>query len=354
MVHPTRVLPRTSVSSPSEWQVAVRNNTPMSESGWVCVEADGYMEHDSDNDTDAAGVLLPLPVYGSCRICLKGASLKCSRCFSIFYCSSVCQKTHWKLSHKQACQKCPRPFYKMNTDLQIIHTEALRPHWMQGHEFITIKATDQLDGGGGSLLDICEQVLEPADDIFDIPGFGMDQIDISWAMTNSKDPISQAIQRKFGWTSGSYAVDFMEGYQYTEDKMVYMLLFDDCFLNPHQSPGLETSYYGTSCFPQYGKEGKHVRGNIVIFKQIVMSKYWAEQPRVDPLSKLIQQTDESLLRFTYGLAPICKAEVAHILLERRKMIDQGLHSRRTWRQKIRQAEREIEELKQEGSASFSL
>ena len=30
--------------------------------------------------------------------------LRCGRCKSVFYCSKVCQKQHWKKGHKERCK----------------------------------------------------------------------------------------------------------------------------------------------------------------------------------------------------------------------------------------------------------
>jgi hypothetical protein len=40
----------------------------------------------------------------NCAACgINSASKRCSRCKSVRYCSSNCQRTHWKIAHKQQC-----------------------------------------------------------------------------------------------------------------------------------------------------------------------------------------------------------------------------------------------------------
>ena len=40
----------------------------------------------------------------SCALCDKSASLKCSKCLIVSYCTQECQKNHWK-THKKTCNK---------------------------------------------------------------------------------------------------------------------------------------------------------------------------------------------------------------------------------------------------------
>ena len=46
-----------------------------------------------------------------CAICTKPASQRCSACQKVAYCSTKCQKLHWKSGHKSQC--CP---YKLVTN----------------------------------------------------------------------------------------------------------------------------------------------------------------------------------------------------------------------------------------------
>ena len=41
----------------------------------------------------------------ACVLCEKpaGEQMRCSRCKAVWYCSTACQKQHWKLGHKQVC-----------------------------------------------------------------------------------------------------------------------------------------------------------------------------------------------------------------------------------------------------------
>jgi hypothetical protein len=54
------------------------------------------------------------------------------------------------------------------------------------------------------------------------------------------------------------------------------------------------------------------------------------------------QTDDDDLQFEYELYPITKAEIGHMLQERRHAIEQGKYTRRQWRQIVRGKERTIE------------
>jgi hypothetical protein len=206
--------------------------------------------------------------------------------------------------------------------------------YFEGHEFITIKPTNEL----ANLAQICETALEGADDIFDIRGFGTDQIDALWISSNPRHDIARAVQQRFGWTSGAYQIEPFEGYRCAENILVYMVLFDDCFQNPVMSPGLEPSYYGAGCFAL--PVDKVCRGNVVIFRLMLKEKAWYPKPRGANL--IFQFTDDSNLRFEYELYPITRLEIAHLLLERTKAMQQGAFSRRMWRSHIRRAERNVE------------
>jgi hypothetical protein len=61
---------------------------------------------------------------------------------------------------------------------------SLPSEYYEGHEFLTIKPTSKLSG----LAEICEQALESADDLWDIPGFGALQIDAQWVAENNQQP----------------------------------------------------------------------------------------------------------------------------------------------------------------------
>jgi hypothetical protein len=41
---------------------------------------------------------------GHCSVCDVGSTLRCAKCYSVFYCSSEHQKQHWK-AHKKTCGK---------------------------------------------------------------------------------------------------------------------------------------------------------------------------------------------------------------------------------------------------------
>jgi hypothetical protein len=190
-------------------------------------------------------------------------------------------------------------------------------------------------------------VLESADDILDIPGFGHNQLQSLWAVENShRNPVAKRIVRKFGWTSGAYSVDLVEGYRMTEDIFVYMVLSDDSFAIPTQAPDLQESYYGAGLFPSIIRQGKKVRGNLVIYKILLKNKQWRSQPEVSPnIAFMWVLGDDSTLLYEYEMYPLCKAEIAHMLVERRRALDEDGYTRRTWRKVLRQREAEIEQQK---------
>ena len=45
-----------------------------------------------------------VPDY-SCELCKKEAALGCNRCRKVRYCGRECQVAHWKLRHKNECDK---------------------------------------------------------------------------------------------------------------------------------------------------------------------------------------------------------------------------------------------------------
>ena len=40
---------------------------------------------------------------------------------------------------------------------------------------------------------------------------------LKWILENKRDTVCQALVRKYGWTSGHYSVDLVEGYRFAED-----------------------------------------------------------------------------------------------------------------------------------------
>lgn len=267
----------------------------------------------------------------TCPLCFKPAYLQCSVCHSVYYCGPDCQKKHWRESHKKACKPNPGS-YTFNVDID--QFRSLPKEAFEGHEFLVIKPTEKLS----SLAEICEVCLESADDVFEkIPGFGQDQIQQHWVMGNGAfHPIAKAVRTHFGWIS-TYEVGNLTGWRHSEDHFVYTLMYDDNFLN---QTNLAPSYYGDACFP-YAREGKHVRGNLVIFKTLVKNKKRRELD-LTGVSFLHIGTDDNDLQFEYELYPSTKAEIAHMLQERRTAIEQRKYTRRQWRYIIRQEERAVE------------
>ena len=228
----------------------------------------------------------------------------------------------------------PNP-HRYHFNVNIDQFRSLPKDAFEGHEFIVIKPTEKLS----SLEEICHTCLESADDIFEkVPGFGNDQIQPNWALNYSSfHPIAKAIQKHFGWTSPMHAIGTLEGYRHSEDRIVYMLMYDDNFLNQRD---LQVSYYGDACF-QSARDDNHARGNIVIFKLLIKNKKRMKRD-LSAYRFVYFGSDDSDLQHEYELYPITKAEIGHMLQERRKAIEQGKYTRRQWRYKIREAERMIE------------
>eukprot|EP00985_Skeletonema_marinoi_P027499 scaffold22683_cov92-Skeletonema_marinoi.AAC.1 len=248
---------------------------------WICFDDDCFASPTINEKGELVAKRLTIREHGSaaeCPICFKPASLK--------------------------CRKCQSPTEKLS-----------------------------------SLDEICRDCLEPADDVFEkIPGFGCHQIEKHWLMNNNSDPICKKIQQHFGWTSGLHDISPLEGYIVSESQYVFFLMHDDNFIG---RTDMATSFYGDACFP-WAREGKHVRGNLVIFKLMIKNKKRVAR-NYPALARLICiQTDDDDLQFEYELCPTTKAEVGHMLQERRKAIEQGKYTRRQWRQKVRGKERAVE------------
>jgi hypothetical protein len=273
----------------------------------------------------------------TCRLCFQPAIKTCSQCKTTSYCSKQCQVMHWKQSHKQCCKPNPSPAV-MKGDLDVFRS--LSPDDFAGHEFILIKPVP----GPLSIQEICNQCLESADDIMDIPGFGHDQIQILWPAQNPRHRISQQIIRKYGWKSGAYGVDRMGGYSAKEDDWIMFVMSDDSFLTQMD---LQTSYYGGACYPEYiidpeyRGNGKQVRGNIVIFQIMLKNKKLRQlKQKTNGLQVLL--SDDVDLFYEYEMYPVSKASVAHMLQERMKVLEDGSFTRRMWRTHIRLKEEIVE------------
>lgn len=312
---------------------------------WVCVDDDSFFHFslkptmlDQDSSIATCKVVAErqkIRKHGApaeCPLCFRPAHNSCSRCNSVYYCGAECQKQHWKISHKKACQPIPDRYrFEVNMD----EFRSLPDEAFEGHEFILIKPTEQLS----TLAEICDVCLESADDILGVPGFGEKQIQAEWVMNNWSSPAAQAVKNHFGWTSPMYEVGVLEGYRPSEDHIVYMLMYDDNFLG---EKAMAASYYGDACF-SWARQGKHVRGNIVIFKFLIKNKKRVKREAPAGFRGFMMScSDDDDLHHEWELYPSTKAEIAHMLRERRNAISLGKYTRRQWRCKIRAEERRVE------------
>ena len=201
--------------------------------------------------------------FTNCPVCFQQAVQTCSKCKSVSYCSKECQIKHWKSVHKQCCKPNPNPA-KLRGSLS--QFKSLTPDDFKGHEFLLIKPTGKLN----SIEEICHQCLQSADDILDIPGFGHNQLEVMWAHNNQHDPTAKVIREKYGWSSGTYAIETMAGYSRKEDNMCNMIICDDSFRSMMDQ---EPNYYGYACFPDlFTKLKQSVRGNLVMYRIIVKNR----------------------------------------------------------------------------------
>jgi len=342
-VYRANELPRARVHMPEAWREMVERLHPLEENPdgmWVCMEGDCavYTRDPSSGRTSREGIRYSLPFAGQCPVCFGNAPKRCGKCGSVSYCSAACQKTHWKQCHKKVCSANPK-FYQVSTNLNVFRPVGdVVSDVFAGYEFLKIKPTNELP----NLTAICQDALEGADDIMEIPGFGHNQLQLNWILKNRRDIVYRALVRKYGWTSGLYSVDLVEGYRVAEDICVYLVLSDDCFCNPAQSPGLAKSYYGGMLFPSTVRGGKAVRGNLVVTKLLVKNKQWRALEDLPHGGIMLICTDDANLHFEYEMYPLCKAEVAHMLMERSKAMKFGGYTRRMWRAVQRSAELQIE------------
>jgi len=68
------------------------------------LEVNRLLSEISPEHLNRAGLCLSTkPVRDSCEHCEEIAEKKCSGCYKVYYCSSRCQREHWK-THKVACR----------------------------------------------------------------------------------------------------------------------------------------------------------------------------------------------------------------------------------------------------------
>jgi len=116
------------------------------------------------------------------------------------------------------------------------------------------------------------------------------------------------------------------------------------------SPCMGASYYGAACFAL--PSGKVCRGNIAIFRLMLTERKWKTTTPTGA-DVLFQMSDDDSFEFEYELYPVCKAEVAQLLYERTKALEEGAFTRRTWRSQTRRLERN-EELSKRTTLTFGM
>lgn len=335
LAHPDNLIPRQRHLYPDDWAVNVACIHPFirPEYEYVCIDAELYIGKQDDGVVSTRNRAKVIDHYGDCPICFQAATLTCSRCGTVSYCRKEHQAIHWKKSHKKACRPNPSP-HKFKLKLSTFRglTEAC----FEGHEFLVVKPTEKLS----TLQEICDQVLEPADDLLEMPGFGANQLNADWLFNNPGHPTYRNMLQRFGWTSGRIGMEIVSGYRAAEARIMYLCFCDDSF---QMQTDLSLSYYGRALFPPLN-EGKHVRGNLVIYKLFLKNKRLCPPPpETQQLHFLnMQMTDDADLKFEFILFPINKAEIALMLSERCKALDKGSYTTRMWRYPIRQSERQIE------------
>jgi MYND finger len=320
--------------SAEDWEVNMASINPFirPEYQYVCVDAEKYIDKSTGtSEVSFKNKAKKLEYFFDCPVCFQDAPLQCTTCKAVNYCSPGCQKVHWKKSHKKSCQPNPN-WYKFRLDLSVF--SGLTPECFQGHDFLVIKPTEKL----GSLQEICQEVLEPADDLFDVPGFGQSQLDDSWLLMNQGDPVCKRMVQKFGWTSGHIGHEVVYGYRVAESRIMYFLWCDDCF---QRELSMSPSYYGDALFPPM-EPGRRVRGNLVVYKVRLRKKQRRQTPKDSFSIMTLVMTDDADLQFEYILFPINKAEIALMLSTRKEAMECGAYTTTMWRYHIRRKEQKLE------------
>ncbi|XP_072978403.1 ubiquitin C-terminal hydrolase 15-like [Typha angustifolia] len=65
--------------------------------------------------------------FHECARCLAPAITRCSRCKSVRYCSGKCQIIHWRLGHKQECQKWHDGVVKASAGFSVVEAVQQQP-----------------------------------------------------------------------------------------------------------------------------------------------------------------------------------------------------------------------------------
>ncbi|CAB9510665.1 ubiquitin-specific protease 16 [Seminavis robusta] len=328
----SKPIPRQRFLFPEDWDINVAASHPFvrPEYQYICIDAEKYIDkNDGISEVSRKNKSQKIENYSDCPMCFKPSTQQCSVCKCVNYCSRECQLAHWSASHKKACQPNPKQ-QKFKLNLEVFR--GMPEDCFEGHEFLVVKPSEKL----GSLQAICDQVLEPADDLLDIPGFGSDQLDDVWLMENSSHPIYQKMVHKFGFTSGRIGHELLYGYRLAEARFLYFLLCDDSF---QSELTMASSYYGEALFPPLSP-GKFVRGNIVIYKVIVTNKQRKQQRQGNV--PFLEFTDDADIKFEFVLVPMNKAELALMLSVRKKAMENGAYTTRMWRYHVRAKERQVE------------
>ncbi|KAJ3065172.1 U4/U6 small nuclear ribonucleoprotein prp4 [Podochytrium sp. JEL0797] len=300
--------------NPDLWNEQVESVSPVSSFGWVCLESMTTQEK------------IKLTRRRCCVGCWKmSLELKpCGGCKVTYYCGTVCQRAHWKQSHKIACKPNPHR-YVVSTNPSAF--DGLPAAYFEGHEFVKVAATKKFN----TLGEICEKTLSGVED-------DMFKIWPNWLPCTSSsmapDSLNAKLSKKFGFTSGRWSAEFVRGYEPKENPFCLFVIYDDCFQNESQAPNLKTSYYARGLHPQV-EDASKVRGNMIVCKLEIVTRKKRQNPAgIEGMMNKLLHGALFDLEYSCEFQPSCLAEMAHFLSERTAAIEQGKFTDRMWRGQI--------------------
>lgn len=98
------VLPLVTYIILGKWNEASKKNAWVNRLAHVAAEEARTAETMTVADTISPAALLQTGLH-VCARCFGPATTRCSRCKTVRYCSGKCQIIHWRLGHKEECQK---------------------------------------------------------------------------------------------------------------------------------------------------------------------------------------------------------------------------------------------------------